>query len=490
MSRQVGWTLALGILATFIATGVYGVADLLLPPGQSVAVFSVVLGVTCLSVFLLFALWKWLLKGAIAAAMRPLVERDVRAEVALQESAKMRASLRGEIGLVAIHRSFPDCEDAVKKAIASSSRIDIFVQIGKTVFSGGDFYDYLRNAKVRGGAVTRILHADKGSVFLTERAAEERGSDVASWRLDLQYSFNKAVNLASDSEKRVDARQHQEGYLWRLFVFDSVAFAQPYLFDRDNSIQAPVLELARFNSLSDGTESVVENNRSLYRVFSKYFELVWDKSAPKILSIEDLTGEDASLSVVALAKRKGRFVFAVPNRYLANRDEVLFHFPGGKHAHPEDPIGALRRETLEETGCEVAVQDYDRPTRYFIHASESTPLRIEDSVRPRLVYRRSRHTTASVNEDTTWIVGYAVDFIGSRAPTPLGELAAIIELTPEALKQAYDGSLTVGALNKMRDGSVLRKRVGLNIESDRLLTPAGVAQIVAASMYGGESDWQ
>lgn len=364
------------------------------------------------------------------------------------------------------------------------------MQIGKTVFSGGDFYDYLRDAKVRVGALTRILHADKDSIFLTERAAEERGSDLASWRLDLQYSFNKATNLASDSEKRVDARQHQEGYLWRLFVFDSVVFAQPYLFDRDNSAQAPVLELARYHLNNQGTASMVENPRSLYGVFSKYFELVWDRSAPKILTLDDLLGEDASLSVVALAKRRGRFVFAVPNRYLANRDEVLFHFPGGKHAHAEDPIGALRREVLEETGCEISVQDYERATRYFVHASESSPLRIEDAVRPRLVYRRSRHTTASESEGTTWIVGYSVEFLTSRAPTPLGELAAVIELTPEALKQAYDGSLTVGGLNKMRDGSVLRKREGLTIESDRVLTPAGVAQIVAASMYGGESDWQ
>lgn len=138
----------------------------------------------------------------------------------------------------------------------------------------------------------------------------------------------------------------------------------------------------------------------------------------------------------------------------------------------------------------MVINDYTRPTRYFIHASESPhPLRLAETPRPRLVYRRSRHSGEVEGGDARWIVAYATEFVGNKAPVPARELAAVVELTPDALKLAYDGKLTIGILNRMRDGSKIRKRPGLVLDPKLLLTPAGVAQIVAASMYGGEADW-
>lgn len=435
----------------------------------------------------LFFVFRALYQRVVESVVRPKIKAEVETEVRNDVVASFEEELISKVGLAEIYPNFPACERDLKQEIATSRRVDVFVQIGKSVLSGNsNIYDYLRETKLASSARIRILHAHRNSTFLTERAAQERGSDVRSWRLDLRYTYDRAINLASNSDKNIEVREHQEGYLWRLFVFDECAFAQPYLHDRENSRQAPVLKWKRCQS---GVEEE-ENLNSLYRVFSRYFELVWDKSAPHTVALRELVSDNSALAVVALALRKQKFVLAVPERYLINEDEILFHFPGGKADAEEDVGDALHREVLEETGCDITIKDCDRPTRYIIHATEAPALSIKDECRPRLVYRRNRRADRSDAEDAQWVLAYSVEFAGHGAPQPKGELAAILELTPEALKLAYDGELTLGALNRRQDGSTLRKRDGLVLDPKRRLTPTGVAQIVGASMHnGGVADW-
>ncbi len=80
------------------------------------------------------------------------------------------------------------------------------------------------------------------------------------------------------------SRQHQEGYVWRFYIFDNYAYVQPYLYERKNDILAPVLKLAKH--VSSGEQR--ENPKSLYKVFSKYFDNKWKEYNP---SAPDLTPE-------------------------------------------------------------------------------------------------------------------------------------------------------------------------------------------------------
>lgn len=278
MAKQFPRDIIVATIATVIASALYAAAQLFLP-AQGIAVVSLAIAVAFLGALVVIFAWPKFLHSRAFTPLRRQIETEMSEQLEETARVELAQELQNSIGLVRIHANFPACEHLVKESIGSSDRIDIFVQIGKTVFADSNFYDYLRGANVPGAASMRLLHADADSVFLTEKAAQSRGNDVQSWRLDLKYSYSKAVSLESAAGKSVEARQHQEGYLWRLFVFDNVAFAQPYLYDRDNSSLAPVLEFARNHDSANKVLS--ENPRSLYRVFSRYFDLVWDKSAPE-----------------------------------------------------------------------------------------------------------------------------------------------------------------------------------------------------------------
>ncbi|MCY7288424.1 MAG: hypothetical protein LH624_09300 [Cryobacterium sp.] len=220
----VGWLrrhiseILVAILATIVASAVTaamqaGTDEPLLPSQElSIAV------TTALAILLaLFFAVRAGLDGPLRRYYEPRVTDDLR--------RRFWADLTEQIGLDQVFVSFLECEGEILEKMETSKRVDIFLQIGKTVLSGGtSFYDYLERAKLRDGAAVRILHARTSNRYLSERTARERGSSLLAWRDDLDNAARKVRTLQKATEQRVEARQHDEGFVWRIFLFDDVAY--------------------------------------------------------------------------------------------------------------------------------------------------------------------------------------------------------------------------------------------------------------------------
>jgi hypothetical protein len=80
--------------------------------------------------------------------------------------------------------------------------------------------------------------------------------------------LDKQIELLKDTyDCNIEGREHSEPYLWRIFIFDNVAYVSGYLRATDNDKHAFVYKLE-------------EGPDSLYMVFSKYFEYLWVKYEP------------------------------------------------------------------------------------------------------------------------------------------------------------------------------------------------------------------
>jgi 8-oxo-dGTP pyrophosphatase MutT (NUDIX family) len=463
----VAGVLASGVSSAFVLTFTKDASD-----GQRV---TLLVGATLLLVVLAIPIARRFITGPLVNYVRPRVEGEI---YSLAEAAIAQAT-KEAYGLARSYGSFGECEEEIRAQIAKSRRIDIFVQIGKTVLSGGnDFYKYLQYARVREEAQVRILHADISSAYLSERVAAERGSDLAQWRDDLRNAFNKATTLRMNSERRVQTRQHQEGFVWRLFIFDDTAFAQPYLFPSGNSDKAPVLRFDRLGN--DGSA----NERSLYKTFAKYFELTWDDCAPQSLSLVELVGVDTSISAAAIIRHAGRYAFVIPQRYLASpQGEMYFHFPGGKIDPGEGLEAGLRREVREETAAEVRVLSGTGMTRYVTSSSERPRLTLIDTPTPTVIYKRSRRGDPNLEDpDVHWLVGYSAEVLAGSLE-PHAEVAVILELASPDLERALEGTLTVGDVQRSAHGSRMSIRSDVKLDSAALLVPSGLAAVVASESH-------
>ena len=121
------------------------------------------------------------------------------------------------------------------------------------------------------GATIKILHSGKNNPYLTKEIANKRGSHYDEWQVELSYAKKLVGILNQKSKTNIKALQHNEGYYWRMFIFESVAFVQPYLYISNNSEQAPVIKVNKYLSKDER----LTNQNSLYVLFSKYFDDKW-----------------------------------------------------------------------------------------------------------------------------------------------------------------------------------------------------------------------
>jgi hypothetical protein len=66
---------------------------------------------------------------------------------------------------------------------------------------------------------------------------------------------------------QAEVREHYEPFLWRIFLFDDVAYVSAYLHPSDNDSKTVVYKLHK-------------SENSLFVVFNKYFEYLWQKYDP------------------------------------------------------------------------------------------------------------------------------------------------------------------------------------------------------------------
>src|SRR4029078_604174 len=114
------------------------------------------------------------------------------------------------------------------------------------------------------------------------------------------HATQKIENLIERKEATLKSRQHKEGYMWRLFIFEEVAYVQPYLYSKNNSDHAPVLKLSRYTLSSEKKQE--ENLSSLYKVFLNYFDFKWDECRPDTTSLTKLIPPGDATTVALAAK--------------------------------------------------------------------------------------------------------------------------------------------------------------------------------------------
>ncbi len=238
-----GKSLFVGVISSLAAMAIYFLIDYFwgepLTKGEQTLItgFIVLLIIIPLT-FVVFRRFETTLKNLF----RPEIIEETRPQI----EKEVLNNIETQTGIVKIFSDFRSCEEEILEQLKTSSTVRIFLQIGKTVLSGTtNFYDYLAEAKLEPRTSIKILHSSIESPYLSEKVAHERSSDYNDWQADLKHAATKVEALSKKERANVSSRQHHEGYIWRLFIFDDYAYVQPYLFKKANSERAPVLKVSK-----------------------------------------------------------------------------------------------------------------------------------------------------------------------------------------------------------------------------------------------------
>lgn len=479
--RQVLEPLALGAFASIVAVGLIALLRYFL--GEALQPHEWILTLVVLTLLAFLLLWFAYSRLARSFIM-PRLRAEVREEMATELKETIKVELYRELaeqtGIVKIFPHFRACEKEILSELKASSEVRIFLQIGRTVLAGNaNFYEQIAEA-IRPETRVRILHADPESPYLSERTAHERGSRYNVWLADLDHAVKKVETLAGSGKAKIEGRQHKEGYVWRLFIFDDFAYAQPYLYSRNNSENAPVLKLSQWKE-TDGSKE--ENVNSLYKAFCAYFDFKWEEYLPQVHKLESIIPAEDVCVVAAVIRYHQFYIFAVPRRYISRPGrEVPFHGVGGKRAPAEGWIEALEREIAEEIGIAVSVGAAAR-TRYLTTGAELEAISLSDAPRPYCIYKRTRDADPNfAHPEVLWIVGFEAEAKINNLDQlkPGSEVGALVVLTGEMLRRTLHDPLTYESLSKAADGSRVILGEGVNLDISRRAVPAGLATIVAA----------
>ena len=178
--------------------------------------------------------------------------------------------LRERAGIAGVLDNLQVCKEELQAAFRESAEVRLLLQIGRREFGDGDPSYFYSLAKELGssGPRTRVLRASEQSPFLSKERAETRRCDVDEWRAE-QRNLQRRINLLRDSfNVKIDDREHCEPFLWRIFLFDNVAYVSGYLYPSDNDQKAKVYKF-------------VKGKDSLFSVFDKYFEYLWKEYDPE-----------------------------------------------------------------------------------------------------------------------------------------------------------------------------------------------------------------
>lgn len=420
--------------------------------------------------------WEDRLRSSICSAAREISKATISwpPPLATLETGSPAQDLPG---LDRIFPNLPSCEQEILEEISRSRTVRIFLQLGKTVLVGSpNIYEYLEKS-TKSGATVKILHAGIQNRYLSRRVATERGSSYDEWISDIEYASKKLLNLRRRSTGVVQSRTHNEAYYWLMFIFDQTAYVQPYIYERSNTKKAPVLKL-KLDLSNDG-------DASMYRVYERYFDLKWDESVACIESVHDFFYlgelETKSLAVAGVVEHDGRYLFVIPKRYLQNSpDNIQFHAVGGKVGGNEDPVQALIREVSEEIGCTASVQ-HSSSTLVMSSHSDIGQISLRDIPAPSHIYKRTRSDSKIQLQSIVWLLGYTLHLADNSEPKPCGEIAAIIFISKQLLRESISRRLRFKEITAADDGSAVIVQEGIYIDGESVASPTGLASIMAAS---------
>ena len=177
--------------------------------------------------------------------------------------------MRRHTGIVRTYPNLHECKTDMEADFKRARESSLLLQIGRYELGFGEpsYFSLPVKDKERGSKI-RILWASDKSPFLSKERAKNLGYDYDEWVESLRQ-LEKRIELLRKSNPHVEIKdlQHDEPYLWRIFIFGDIAYVSPYLHLHDNHKTAIVYKLR-------------EGEDSLYTVFKKYFDYVWMKNDP------------------------------------------------------------------------------------------------------------------------------------------------------------------------------------------------------------------
>jgi hypothetical protein len=394
-------------------------------------------------------------------------------------STEIESNTKDIPGIIKTFKNMSFCENDILEQIRSSNEIKIFFYLGKTILAGAQksIYDSLEKY-VKSTSKIRILHSGEKNKYLTRRISLERDSNHQGWISDIRYAKEKIESLKNRSKGAVYSRTHQEAYYWTIFLFDEVAYVQPYIYLKSNTEKSPVLKIARDS-----------NEGSLYNLYDTYFERKWDESTPSECSIEEIIGEtdeqkeEGKISVSAKIIFNDLHLFVTPKRYIDEKNGVVyFHSPGGKVGGKEDFIDAIKREIQEEIDCAAEIVGKPRTFVLSDH-SDIGEISLKQKNPPLYLYRSPKNNSQINNPSPSklWTLGYEAILQDGSRPKPQKEIFAILMLSKAALKSSIERRLRVRDILIANDGSKLITSIGVSLKPHWTIEPRGLARIIAST---------
>ena len=171
-------------------------------------------------------------------------------------------------GIAEVFNNLESCKTDMQAEFKKANNIRLLLQIGRREIGESDasYFGVLAREKNQPNAKIRVLRASKESPFMSEERAKVRGANIRRWREDIRRLANEIDILRDELGIKIEDREHSEPFLWRIFLFDDVAYISAYLHQSDNDQKAVVYKL-------------IKSEKSLYAIFDKYFEYLWAKGS-------------------------------------------------------------------------------------------------------------------------------------------------------------------------------------------------------------------
>ncbi len=176
-------------------------------------------------------------------------------------------------GIATTYLNLEACKEDMQKDFEDATSVRLLLQIGRKElgYHEASFFYKLAKDKKDAGATVKILRASSDSPFLSEARARARGYDHYHWMEHIRRLGNEIEDLRRNNSKiHIEERLHHEPFLWRIFIFDDIAYISAYLVSKDVDLMCKVYRVKR----------VKEDSNSLYTVFEKYFDYLWHKYDP------------------------------------------------------------------------------------------------------------------------------------------------------------------------------------------------------------------
>ena len=169
-------------------------------------------------------------------------------------------------GIVEVYENLSDCKEDMQAEFEKATKIRLLLQIGRRELgdSESSYFYQLAMKKNLPETQIQILRASEESPFLSEERADFRKNSVERWREDLRRLSKEITILKNVHKVQIEEKKHKEPYLWRIFIFDDVAYVSAYLLPRENDQHTVVYKMRKGES-------------SLYHIFTKYFDYLWEK---------------------------------------------------------------------------------------------------------------------------------------------------------------------------------------------------------------------